>query len=214
MEVSLKTENLTEATQAVLALPGIFTRARRSAMSSTGWMIMSELRNHIEYGGSNWAPLHPLTLRLRKYRGAGPSPLFYLGRFARYQVDPDALSVKTDLGKGYARSQSGKSLGWSTYREKGDPWLTASVLRAEEGATVPVTRAMRKLWLTTKHEKTRRGTPGKDYFALRKSTMQLRIPKRPIFGPVFDKIQGGATAHFEQKFWEAFARYSLKGIKT
>lgn len=43
-------------------------RARRSALASTGNMIRQELRNHIEYGGTGWPSLHPLSKR-RKDKG-------------------------------------------------------------------------------------------------------------------------------------------------
>jgi hypothetical protein len=214
-QFTVKMEGLSEVVRSFMDLPGMFTRARESALSSTGYMIMSELRNHIEYGGSGWAPLHPLTLRLRKFRSAPPSPLFYLGRFARYMIDPDALSVRVHLGKGSARhgtvdNQAGTSLGFSTYMSRDDKWLAAAARRAEHGQTVPVTRGTRKLWLTTKHSKTQKGTAGKDWFVLRKTTTTLKIPPRPIFGPVFNKIQPMAVAYFEKKYWEAFARYTLK----
>jgi hypothetical protein len=69
------------------------------------------------------------------------------------------------------------------------------------------------LWLTTKHAKTQGGVAGTDYFALRKSTTQLHIPRRLIFGPVFNKIQPKAMPFFEAKFHEAIARYQTGGTK-
>lgn len=217
-QATVQITGLSELTRTLIELPGVFARARKSALSSTGFMIMQELRNHIEYGGSGWAPLHPITMRLRKRRGDPPSPLFFLGRFARYLVDPASMSVRIGLGKGGARhgtvdGKSGTSLGASTYRERDSAWLNEAVQRAEHDTTVQVSRATRKVWLTTKHAKTQGGIAGTDYFALRKSTTTLHIPRRPIFGPVFNKIRPKALPYFETKFHEALLRYQTGGKK-
>ena len=204
-QATVQITGLSELTRTLIELPGVFARARKSALSSTGYMIMQELRNHIEYGGSGWAPLHPITMRFRKRRGDPPSPLFFLGRFARYLVDPASMSVRIGLGKGGSRQ--------GAYAERDSAWLNEAVQRAEQGATIRVSRATRKLWLTTKHAKTEGGVAGTDYFALRKSTTTLHIPRRPIFGSVFAKIRPKALPFFEAKFHEALLRYQTGGTK-
>jgi hypothetical protein len=41
----------------------------------------------------------------------------------------------------------------------------------------------------------------------------LNIPKRPVIGPVFRKVQPKITPHFEQKFWAALERYRTGAAK-
>lgn len=202
LTVDLKAEGLSETTKAVMQLPGLFARARKSALSSTGYWIQQELRNHIEYGGANWPKLHPITYKFRKFRG-GPSPLFYLGRFSRYLIDTEGTTIEIGLGK----SRKGEP------GQVDDPWLMAALKRAEHGGRTKVTKAVRLLWVSTKikgqrWKKTNRsGAVTGGYFVLRPETEYLNIPKRPIIGPVFRKIQSGVMSHFEQKFWAALKRY-------
>jgi len=214
-QIDAKTDGLNETTRMLMELPGIFHRARRSALSSVGWWAAQELRNHIEYGGSGWQKLHPLTLRLRKFRSAPATPLFFLGRFARYMVSPDANEVKIDLGKGAAR----KGGGWGQYRERPDPWLAGAVRRHEEGTRVAVTKKTRLAWLSTKikgkkyKRQGRSGSVTGGYFVLRPETTHLTIPPRPIFGPVYKKIQGDVMPRFERQFTAALKRY-MEGGRT
>lgn len=216
LQVDVKTEGLNAMTKTLLELPGIFRRARASALSSTGYWVAQELRNHIEYGGTGWRKLHPLTLRLRKFRSAPASPLFFLGRFARYMVSPDDMEVKIDLGKGAAR----KGGGWGQYRERPDPWLEGAVRRHEEGTMVAVSKKTRLAWLATKikgkkyKKQSRSGAVTGGYFVLRPETTHITIPKRPIFSPVFKKVQGDVMPRFEKQFTSALKRYMEGGGKS
>lgn len=205
----IREEGLSEATKAVMQLPGLFARARKSALGSTGYWIQQELRNQIEYGGSGWAPLHPLTLRLRKYRSAPASPLFYLGRFSRYLIDQEGSTIEIGLGKS-RKGQPGQT---------DDPWLSAALRRAEEGDRIPVTKKVRLAWVATKikgqkwKKMSRSGAVTGGYFVLRPETQFLTIPKRPVIGPVFKKVQPKITPFFEQKFWKAIERYRTGAAK-
>jgi len=223
-QATVQITGLSELTRTLIELPGVFARARKSALSSTGFMIMQELRNHIEYGGSGWAPLHPITMKFRKRRGDPPSPLFFLGRFARYLVDPASMSVRIGLGKGGAKhgtvdGKSGTSLGFSTYTERNSAWLNEAVKRAEHGARTRVTKKVRLLWLATKIKGkkwtrlSRSGAITGGYFVLRPDTEYLTIPRRPIFASVFAKIRPKALPFFEAKFHEALLRYQTGGTK-
>lgn len=215
MRVNVKSENLSEATQAVLALPRLFERARKSALKSTGWWIMEELRDYVELGGEGWPELHPLTLGFYKKRGARfgwtqrrfrrrQGALFWLGKFARYLVDDRGTAVQIDFGKS-SKGRPGNV----------DPLLAAIARRAEKGERIPVTERMRRLWgLTRGSRRTGRikyGIPGLTYFPLRRDTTVIEIPRRPIFGPVFRKIQPGVASHFDEKFWASYRRYESGG---
>lgn len=212
MRITLKTSGLDELTRATMALPGVFAKARKRALQSTGNMVRAEVREFVEGGGENWPALHPLTAAYRRGKGdvkwmrAGRrrgGPLFFLGRFARYRVDAGGSVVEVDMGK----SRAGEP---GTF----DPLLISWARRAEEGATIPVTPKMRRRWAASKSKLGKRArktaVAGQDYFALRKSTQFLRVPKRPIFGPVFRRVESKITPHFRQKFWESVVYYKAK----
>jgi len=205
----IREERLSETIKAVMQLPGIFARARKSALGSTGYWIQQELRNQIEYGGSGWPPLHPITLKLRKFRTPANTPLFYLGRFSRYLIDQEGTTVEIGLGK----SRKGEP------GQTDDPWLSAALRRAEEGDRIPVTKKVRLAWVRTKikgqkwKKMSRSGAVTGGYFVLRPETQFLTIPKRPVVGPVFRKVQPKITPYFEQKFWAALERYRTGAAK-
>ncbi len=210
-------EGLDEATRLAAALPGNLARARKSALSSLGWWIRGELRNHIEYGGSHWPPLHPLTMKFRKKRGikAGPgawggrrrgrhnTALFWLGKFARYRVDKEGELLDVDFG----RSRAGKPGSF-------DASLSATVRRAERGERIRVSEKMRRFLAATRRKRPKRQVPGKTYFPLRKTTRVLVVPPRPIFGPVKRKVEPQVPAYFTRKFWGAFERYTTGKKKS
>lgn len=186
--------------------PSLLDRAVKSALSSTGNMIRSEVRNHIEYGGTGWPELHALTARYRDYKGwksrSIDSPLFWLGKFARYSLDKQGRSVTIGLGT-TRKGQKGKV----------DRYLTALAYKHERGARVTITPRMRKKWASTWKKNKKRQRANEDYFVLRKETRQIEIPKRPTFGPVFRKVQGKIPGHMRQKFFAAFERYLSGGSK-
>lgn len=209
-DVRIDEKGLSETAKAVLQLPGIFARARRSALGSTGYWIQQEIRNHIEYGGTGWQKLHPITLKFRKYRTPAQTPLYYLGRFARYLIDQEGNTLEIGLGK----SRKGEP------GQTDDPWLMAALRRAEEGDRIRVTKKVRLKWVSTKikgqkwKKMSRSGAVTGGYFVLRPETQFLTIPKRPVIGPVFRKIQSKITPFFEQRFWAALERYRSGGAKA
>lgn len=210
LAVDLKAEGLNDVTKAVMQLPGLFARARKSALGSTGYWIQQELRNHIEYGGEGWAKLHPITLKFRKFRGAPASPLFYMGRFARYLIDSEGTTIEIGLGK----SRKGEP------GQVDDPWLMAALKRAEHGGRTKVTKKVRLLWVSTKikgqkwKKMSRSGAVTGGYFVLRPDTEYLNIPKRPVIEPVFKKVRPKVLPYFEDKFWKAMERYRSGASKT
>lgn len=191
-----------------LQYPELVSRALRSALSSTGWWISREVRNHLEYGGSNWPDYHPMGRRMKKLKDprawgvtrSRTSPLFWLGKFARYRVSKKGTAVKVFLG----RSRAG---------QKGmfDPQLWAMAMRHEHGDTITVTDSMRaRLGATRSKTRKKDPEPGRDYYPLRADTQEIKIPKRPTFGPVFRKLSPRIGPHMERKFHRAFTRYQNK----
>ncbi|MBU0994115.1 MAG: hypothetical protein KJ737_16615 [Proteobacteria bacterium] len=204
MELKVDAENLSEVTKTFMMMPGLFTRARKSALKVVGYQTMSELRNHVEYGGTGWPDLHPLTRNFRKKAGGKwskrrtgkNSPLFGLGKFARYRVDDEGTVVQVDFGK----SKKGKP-------GQMDPGLSRIARKAETGETVQVTDKMRKLWAATRLRRSKNARAGSDYHTLKSSTHVLKVPKRPIFTPVFNKVKPKIPSVFEDAFWKALDRY-------
>jgi len=216
MEIKMEEKGLKEITRTLMSLPGIFTRARKSALKSTGWLVQQELRNHIEYGGSSdWPGLHPLTADFKKKRtrsgkgdwikrrSAPHSPMFWLGKFARYRVDNEGTFVQIDFGK----SRRGKP---GTV----DPEMAAVARRTEKGERIKVTKKMRGKLAATRRKRPKKQTPGVTFFPLKKSTHALQIPKRPVFAPVWKKVKPKVPVHFEDKFYKALDRYMTGGKKA
>lgn len=209
MKLKMHYTGLSEATKAVLDLPGKFQRAKRSAMGSVGWLVMLHLRNHLEYGPPEWEGLHALTNKYKKttrsigngnwiMRQKPPrSPATWLGKFARYRVSKSGDTAQIDFGKGKRGKQPGLL----------DPQLSAVARRIDGGEKIPVTKAMRKKFAATWFRAKARGQEpviGENFFPLRKSTKSIDIPARPIFAPVFRKIRPMVGPVFEQKFWDSY----------
>ncbi|MFA6135721.1 MAG: hypothetical protein WC869_17070 [Phycisphaerae bacterium] len=203
---------LSALTKAVLDLPGKFLKAKKSAMGSVGWLVMSELRNHVEYGPSEWQGLHALTKAYHKKgggkwilrRSAPHSPASWLGKFARYRTSLSGNTVQIDFGKGKAK---GKLPGLV------DPQLSAIARRVDGGEKIAVTAKMRRKWAATLARASGRGSSpvlGVNFFPLKKSTQTIEIPARPIFAPVFRKISPQVSQFFETKFWASY--YGAKRI--
>lgn len=211
VNVTIQIKGIDELENKFKKFPEYCSRATKSALSSIGYFAAQELRNHIEYGGEGWAKLHPITLKLRKSRSAPPTPLFFLGRFARYNVSNDGTSVAIGLGKS-GKGQPGQITG--------DRWLDAAVARHEFGKTVSVSRKTRRVWLSTKikgkkYKKLgRSGAITGGYFVLKPETQHLQIPKRPMIAPVYRKIKPRIGPMFEEKFFAAMDRYMTGKGKT
>jgi hypothetical protein len=48
LEIKIQQSGMDELTRSVVAMGGLFARARKSAMSSVGWFVQRTLRNHLE----------------------------------------------------------------------------------------------------------------------------------------------------------------------
>lgn len=201
MIIRFDESQLQNLTRILMQADGVFKRARVSALKSTGNMIRQEVRDFVESGGSGWPRPHLLTQSFKSKQGKSgkawsrkkirlPNALYWLGKFARYRVDNEGDLLQVDFGK----SRKGQP---GTF----DPELIGMVKRAAEGENIQVTKKMRGFWAKTKKDKK---NPS---FALRKSTTELKIPKRPIFDPVWAKIGAKVVPHFEDKFYSAINRY-------
>ena len=208
-EVNVDFSQLSDAVKATMSLPGVFTSARRSAIKSVGWMVQQNLRNHIEYGGTNWPKLHPLTQTFKHKYGArgrwtkrrgSSTALFWLGKFARYRTLDKGDTVRVDFGKS-KKGQAGTI----------DYGLMSVVARAEEGDVIAVTPKMRRFLGATRRQRPKVQVPGQTFFPLRSDTTRIRIPPRPIFTPVWNKVAPDIPKWFETRFLGALDR-RLSGV--
>jgi hypothetical protein len=213
LALKIEIKNLGETVQHLVQLPGVFTRARKSALSSVGFYAKKEAEAYIQTGGEgSWPQLHPMTLKLRKTKGR--KPLLWLKRFVRYVVNPEASAVEVKLDTRHTTpSQEGAFLSRALERSFGtyDERITPMIERHEYGEQKPVTARMRRAVAQfTKRralEQYRRPKLGKHYFAFRATTTHLIVPRRPIIQPVYLRLQGLAAGLFEQKFYQALDRY-------
>lgn len=192
--------------------PTILNQAKRSALSSVGFLMMEATRSFIESGGQNAWKSHPFTLRYKvrrqfgfrpgfKPHGSGQSSLgnrsFFrgkvssfkiFGRFARYLIFRDQVM-----------------LGFSTLEQPPNfnRDLEKVVSRIQEGERTAVTPRMRRFFGATANRGKEKGV---NFFPLKKSTTSLRTPPRKIEGPVFQNIKGVMPALFEKKLSESLSR--------
>jgi hypothetical protein len=179
-------------------------RARMSALKSTGNMIRLQLKRYLRTGGHG--QLKPLNLMTRKAslnqfgrweigRAKNKKPLSGLAQFARYRVDSKDEFVHIDLGKSKG-GQPGRF----------DPALAAMLEKHQQGQTYNITEKMQRFFGATRQKTSKR--PGLDFFPLRKDTLKLILPKRPVIDPVFTLADPKIMPHFTEKFFKAIERYT------
>jgi len=213
MDLIIDKSGLSRAAGRVIALPGVFRRAKQSALKSTGWMIRGEMRDFIESAGDGtWPGRHPLSATFFKKYKMGISrwgrskktmgPMFWLGRFSRYRVTDDMAVIGFGKSHGSKASKAEREAPATI-----NPFLMSVLRRAEQGENTLVTKSMRRFFGATRKNNSKSQMAGRTFFPLRASTKVLETPKRPIFGPVMARIQNQITPHFEDRFWLAVTRY-------
>lgn len=213
MDLAIDDARLSDAARAVLKLPGLFKRAKISALKSTGYMIRGVLRSYIEKGGNgSWPELHPVSkffsrkygVKAHEWRRARRSlgPLYWLGKHARYSVAEDEAVI------GFGKSHGDKDRGARRNLDVTmDPFIMAVVKRAEHGEKTQVTQNMRRFFGATRYSNNRFQEAGGTFFPIRASTKTLETEKRPIFDPVMALIERRIPWHFEDRFFKAVTRY-------
>ena len=226
LDIQVQEEKLREITRAVLRLPGMFARARKSALKSLGYNVQQELKNEgrrASRGGYlRWRPLNPHTGVLA--RSVGRSGMKQAVSWTRNRY----ATTRTFWGSGSARSggQTG-TMGTagnviSRKSARSDPFsrmvnmVRYSVDEEDEMVMVGFQSAKPVYWrLLKQHE---RGfnvnvTPRmrRFFFALgfpiKAETRTLRVPPRPWVEPVERRWRPKSTPFFEEKFWDAYNRY-------
>lgn len=155
--------------------------AVKEALSMLGGHLRKQIQTHVETGGSGWAPLSPMTLRQRKKEGGPTSPLYNLGKFARFKVQGgQSMRMRVGFLSGYRFSR----------------YIKGIAKRMESGKTMRVTPKVQRHLAGL-------GIP------TRKSTKSLKVPARSMVGFIFRREQGNIGRYLQEKFWEKF--YSAKG---
>lgn len=219
LEVKTEIRNINPVVTYLMNLPGEYAKARKSALEAVAGRIRKVMIDFIKTGGEGkWPKLHPLTKKFRKsndeskyswlpakglfLKGNSKSPLFFFWRFVKYAANADGTKAGVFFD---SRGVEKLQFGSVDYRVA---MLTAI---HEEGLTIPVTRRTRWRWAKTRRlTDKKRPKVGRDYFALRKTTTTIRIPKREITAPVYWKVRGNVPAWFEEKFYEKLNKPAIR----
>jgi hypothetical protein len=166
--------------------------AAKEALGYVGAKGRKEVRSHILRGGSGWQ-------RSAKKSGVGwtreKQPLRSLASMVIYTVGKSKgmhrVTIKPGLrgakGKEWLGRMGKAHTAGKVKREKITPMSLFK--KAEYGKRYRVTKKMRGYMAAI-------GMP------LRKSTKQIIVPARPIFGPLWFKIRGQSWRWFEKKYYQ------------
>jgi len=209
LDVQLKTENLSEAVRAVLDLPGLFRRARNSALRSLGYEVKAELQTQARLatkgGYLDWAPLHPRTpIIARARRSSGGLS------WARTRWRGGARAGQVVQRKGTRTEVFSRLVGGIRYQVDDEDGLVTI------GFVNPGARVERWLRMHAQGYETR-VTPRKRRFLfaigfpLKKETTVLRAPARPWVSKVYEHMRSQIHPRFEGQFWKALNRYREGG---
>lgn len=228
LDVQVKTEQLSETARMLMELPGLFARARVSALKSLGWAVQQELKNEgrkATHGGYlHWQELNPHTGVLARARDkSGRSQYVYWPKGNRH----------TGKIRWSKAGRSGGSIGSGGERNQ--------VIRRLSSRREPFSRMVNMVrysvdaednlveigFLNTNYRTyglLRKGAEGfstsitprmrKFLFAMgfpvRKGT-RLESPARPWVTKVEQVWRPKASGYFEQKFFDAISRYQEGG---
>ncbi len=91
MQITVDASQLNDLSEQLKAMPKLFERAKKSALSSTGYMVKGRLKKYVESSGDgSWPEKHPLSVNYTKRYGADSGfirnrkktknkPLYWLG---------------------------------------------------------------------------------------------------------------------------------------
>ncbi len=220
LDVQVKTEGLSEVTRAVMELPGIFARARASALKSLGWAVQQDLKRE---GRSLEPKLNPHTGVLAgthdTAKRRGSNVRWGKRRIKGTSTWQTGTSRSRGRNGGVAQKRSSRLNPFSRFVnmirysvDAEDNLVEIGVLKPKPiyhiwfrknmaGFDTPVTPRMRRFLFASG-------------FPIRKETTSLQTPARPWIGKVKDDWHGKAAPYFEQKFWAAMSRYGTGGAKT
>ena len=208
LDVQLKTEHLSEVTRALVELPGIFQRARGSALKSIAYQVKEELQQQARRGDKGnylaWQALNPHTpvigrakrraggLQYRRRRWKRGEAKGQVIQRTRPGITPflrliAGIRYKVDVEDNFAE------IGFINPKTRLAAWLR----KHETGETTAVTPRKRRFLFAIG-------------FPLAKGTTTLKTPARPWVSKVYEHMRGKIPSMFEEKFLAAMARYGMK----
>lgn len=195
--------NLDANLQNMLKLDGIFARARKSAMSSTGFYLKEKTKAFIDASGQgDWPHAHPLTKVFASARYGGKSTwekrLYQglygkLNRLVRYKVGRDGKAVQILFSR-TGRGEPGRV----------EPRFARIARLIQSQQVINITPKMRRFFAATKKHGS--GTEGFDFFPIPKRLTRFVVPARVLFDTVFRQERTNTITVFSQKFSESLKR--------
>jgi len=213
MNFDLQAYGLKETIRNMAEMPGLYKQARKSAMKSVGYEVQQELKSYgkmaRQHTAGPWPRLHaatpriksakrkPITARQRRYK-RGPRK----GQVVpKYRTRSGSMNTSNPMARlvnapRYRVNSQGTAVQVGFY---GTP--ASLVAKHEDPYTVRVTPKMRRFFWALS-------------LPLAKETKTLRIPERPLFSPVRDKMVPRLGDIFEDKFLRALERrgVDIEGI--
>ena len=208
LDIRIETENLSELMRQVMELPGVFSRARVSALKSLGWHVQQDLKHEgrqaVKGGMLQWPKLNPHTGVLARRRGRDGKMRNRMWKRDRYRAgDKKGQTIQKFSTKeepfsrmvnmvryGVDPEDNMVEVGFLNPKRNIYIWLK----QHEKGYSVQVTPRMRKMLFAWG-------------FPIKAETKKLDIPARPWVKPIEKKWENQATVVFERKFWAAYEKY-------
>jgi len=224
LDIQVREDGLSKTTKAVMELPGIFARARASALKSIGYQAKEDLQK----AGRRLRPLlnpHTGIMSSIRDRSGKQREIGYKGR---YKSSGTRWSSAGRSGGQVGSSRSGglvksrkstrlepfaRFISMIRYKvDSQDLFVEIGLLNPKPayykwmrlntaGFSTPITRRMRKMMFAIG-------------FPVRAQTSVLRTPPRPWIGKVNEQWKRKAATVFENKFWAAVRRYRDGGAKA
>lgn len=208
LDIRIETEKLSELLQQVMELPGIFSRARASALKSLGWHVQQDLKHEgrqaTKGGLLQWPKLNPHTgvLAGRRTRdGKIRNRRWKRDRYRTGEKKGQTMQKFSKREEPFSRmvnmvrynvdvEDDMVEIGFLNPKRNVYIWLR----QHEKGYNVRITPKMRKMLFAWG-------------FPVAADTTELKVPARPWVKPVERVWKDKATTVFERRFWVAYEKY-------
>lgn len=191
MILRIETPDKEKIVGALEAMPQDLKSAQRSANSSVGYMMTRKAKRWMaSEGKGSWPKPHPLS---RKYRTIGPRFSRGPRRFGK-RKDKDTFLERAAKWTRYTYDERQVKTGFSfdTRPRRFDRKLEKLISEQERGYSIFITKKMQRYLALHGHP-------------MRKNTV-LRVPPRPITGPVTAQVKEEIYPLYEKKFSRSLGR--------
>ena len=215
LDLQLETKGLSDALMEVIELPGLFSRARRSALSSLAWHVRRDLiyegRKASRGGMLKWPKLNPHTGILSKRRDKYGKIRNRSWKKDRYKSgEKKGLTWQKLSKREEPFSRMVNMVQYQVDHEDGiveigfrnlQPRYHHLLKIHDVGYEVQITPRMRKFLYAWG-------------FPVKKETTKLKTPPRPWVKPIKRIWEQKAARWFEAKFWDSYDRYKAGRRKS